>query len=50
MKYTAPLAAPSPAIASTISYAMIFCLVAWHFRATTERSFAEVFVRGSLRG
>jgi O-antigen/teichoic acid export membrane protein len=38
------------AIASTFSYALIFCLVAWHFRSSTERSFTEVFVRGSLRG
>ncbi len=37
------------AIASTFSYALIFCLVAWHFGSSTERSFAEVFVRGSLR-
>jgi O-antigen/teichoic acid export membrane protein len=44
------LGARGAAIASTISYALIFCLVAWHFRASTERSFAEVFVRGSLRG
>lgn len=44
------LGARGAAIASTISYALIFCLVAWHFRASTERSFAEVFVRGGLRG
>jgi O-antigen/teichoic acid export membrane protein len=44
------LGAQGAAIASTLSYALIFCLVAWHFRASTERSFAEVFVRGSLRG
>src|SRR5690349_4335479 len=44
------LGARGAAIASTISYTLIFCLVAWHFRASTERSFAEVFVRGSLRG
>ena len=44
------LGARGAAIASTISYALIFCLVARHFRATTARSFAEVFVRGSLRG
>jgi O-antigen/teichoic acid export membrane protein len=44
------LGARGAAIASTISYALIFCLVAWQFRASTERSFAEVFVRGSLRG
>jgi len=44
------LGARGAAIASTLSYALIFCLVAWHFRASTERSFTEVFVRGSLRG
>lgn len=44
------LGAYGAAIASTLSYALIFCLVAWHFRASTERSFAEVFVRGTLRG
>ncbi len=44
------LGARGAAIASTLSYALIFCFVAWHFRASTERSFAEVFVRGSLRG
>ena len=44
------LGAQGAAIASTLSYALIFCLVAWHFRASTERSLAEVFVRGSLRG
>lgn len=44
------LGAHGAAIASTLSYALIFCLVAWHFRASTERSFAEVFVRGTLRG
>jgi O-antigen/teichoic acid export membrane protein len=44
------LGARGAAIASTVSYALIFCLVAWHFRASTERSFAEVFLRGSLRG
>jgi len=44
------LGARGAAIASTLSYTLIFCLVAWHFRASTERSFAEVFVRGSLRG
>jgi O-antigen/teichoic acid export membrane protein len=38
------------AIASTVSYALIFILVAVHFRGSTNRSFAEVFVRGSLRG
>jgi len=44
------LGAHGAAIASSLSYALIFCLVAWHFRASTERSFVEVFVRGSLRG
>jgi O-antigen/teichoic acid export membrane protein len=44
------LGARGAAIASTLSYALIFCLVAWHFRVSTERSFTEVFVRGSLRG
>jgi O-antigen/teichoic acid export membrane protein len=44
------LGARGAAIASTLSYALIFCLVAWHFRASTQRSFGEVFVRGSLRG
>ena len=38
------------AVASTVSYALIFILVAAHFRGSTNRSFAEVFVRGSLRG
>jgi O-antigen/teichoic acid export membrane protein len=38
------------AVASTFSYALIFCLVAWHFRSSTQRTLAEVFVRGSLRG
>jgi O-antigen/teichoic acid export membrane protein len=38
------------AIASTVSYALIFCLVALQFRASTERAFAEGFARGSLRG
>ncbi len=38
------------AVASTISYAAIFALVARHFHTSTRRSFAEVFVRGSLRG
>lgn len=42
--------AQGAAIASTISYAVIFGLVARHFHASTRRSFAEVFVRGSLRG
>jgi O-antigen/teichoic acid export membrane protein len=42
--------AQGAAIASTLSYALIFCLVAWHFRVSTQRSFGEVFVRGSLRG
>jgi O-antigen/teichoic acid export membrane protein len=38
------------AIASTLSYALIFCLVAFRFRASTAASFAEGFARGSLRG
>lgn len=42
--------AQGAAIASTISYAAIFALVARHFHTSTRRSFAEVFVRGSLRG
>jgi len=42
--------AQGAAIASTISYAAIFGLVALHFHASTGRSFTEVFVLGSLRG
>ena len=42
--------AQGAAIASSISYAMIFALVALHFHTSTGRSFAEVFVLGSLRG
>ena len=42
--------AEGAAIASTISYAAIFALVALHFHTTTGRSFSEVFVLGSLRG
>ena len=42
--------AQGAAIASTISYAAIFGLVALHFQSSTGRSFAEVFVPGSLRG
>ena len=38
------------AIASTVSYAAIFGLVALHFHTSTGRSFSEVFVLGSLRG
>jgi O-antigen/teichoic acid export membrane protein len=38
------------AIASTITYAAIFGMVARHFHTSTRRSFAEVFIRGSLRG
>jgi O-antigen/teichoic acid export membrane protein len=38
------------AVASTISYAVIFALVALHFHTSTGRSFSEVFVPGSLRG
>ena len=44
------LGAQGAAIASTISYAVIFGLVALHFQSSTGRSFAEVFVPGSLRG
>ena len=42
--------AQGAAIASSISYAMIFALVALHFHTSTGRSFSEVFVLGSLRG
>jgi O-antigen/teichoic acid export membrane protein len=42
--------ASGAAIASSISYAAIFGLVALHFHTSTGRSFAEVFVLGSLRG
>jgi O-antigen/teichoic acid export membrane protein len=42
--------AQGAAIASTISYATIFAFVALHFQTSTGRSFAEVFVLGSLRG
>ena len=42
--------AQGAAIASTISYAAIFALVARHFHTSTGRSFSEVFVLGSLRG
>jgi O-antigen/teichoic acid export membrane protein len=42
--------AQGAAIASTISYAVIFGLVALHFHTSTGRSFTEVFVPGSLRG
>jgi len=38
------------AIASTLSYALIFCLVAFQFRASTAASFGGGFARGSLRG
>ena len=38
------------AIASSISYAVIFGLIALHFHSSTGRSFSEVFVLGSLRG
>ena len=44
------LGAQGAAVASTISYAVIFGLVALHFHTSTGRSFAEVFVLGSLRG
>jgi O-antigen/teichoic acid export membrane protein len=42
--------AQGAAIASSISYAIIFALVALHFHTSTGRSFSEVFVLGSLRG
>lgn len=42
--------AQGAAVASTISYAAIFGLVALHFHSSTGRSFSEVFVLGSLRG
>jgi O-antigen/teichoic acid export membrane protein len=38
------------AVASSISYAAIFMMVALHFHTSTGRSFSEVFVLGSLRG
>ena len=44
------LGAQGAAVASTISYAAIFGFVALHFHSSTGRSFAEVFVLGSLRG
>jgi len=37
------------AIASTVSYALIFCLVAFYFQTTTRRSVMAT-ARGSLRG
>src|SRR5215203_4589414 len=42
--------AEGAAIASMISYAAIFALVALHFHTSTGRSFAEVFVLRSVRG
>ena len=42
--------AQGAAIASTISYAAIFGLVALRFQNSTGRSFAEVFVLRSVRG
>ena len=42
--------AQGAAVASSISYALIFALVALHFHTSTGRSFTEVFVLGSLRG
>jgi O-antigen/teichoic acid export membrane protein len=42
--------AQGAAIASTVSYALIFALVARRFHNSTRRSFSEVFVLGSLRG
>lgn len=44
------LGAQGAAIASSISYATIFALVALHFHTSTGRSFAEVFVLRSVRG
>ena len=44
------LGAQGAAIASSICYAAIFGLVALHFHSSTGRSFAEVFLLGSLRG
>ena len=41
--------AQGAAIASSISYAAIFALVALYFHTSTGRSFTEVFVLGSLR-
>jgi O-antigen/teichoic acid export membrane protein len=43
------LGAQGAAIASSISYAAIFALVALHFRTSTGNSFSEVFVQRSLR-
>lgn len=42
--------AQGAAIASSISYATIFALVALHFQTSTGRTFAEVFVVRSVRG
>jgi len=42
--------AQGAAIASTISYATIFALVALHFHTSTGRSFSDVFVLRSVRG
>jgi O-antigen/teichoic acid export membrane protein len=42
--------AQGAAIASSISYAMIFALVALHFHTSTGQSFADVFVLRSVRG
>ena len=42
--------AQGAAIASSISYAIIFALVALHFHTSTGRTFAEVFVLRSVRG
>ena len=42
--------AQGAAIASTISYAAIFALVALHFHNSTGRSFGDVYVLRSLRG
>lgn len=42
--------AQGAAIASSISYATIFALVALHFHTSTGRSFSDVFVLRSVRG
>ena len=42
--------AQGAAIASSISYAVIFGLIAIHFHTSTGRSFADVFVLRSVRG
>jgi O-antigen/teichoic acid export membrane protein len=42
--------AQGAAVASTVSYAAIFALVALHFHNSTGRSFGDVYVLRSLRG